>query len=79
MKKKVLRVIAGATLMVVMAVGMQVNNVQNESSLVMENLEALAMAYPEMGDTYACVYIPGWGYCAKDKLMFSRCPSYECN
>ncbi|MBI9063117.1 MAG: hypothetical protein JEZ14_14135 [Marinilabiliaceae bacterium] len=44
MKKKVLRVIAGATLMVAMAVGMQMNNVLNESSLMMENLDAIAMA-----------------------------------
>ncbi|MBI9063126.1 MAG: hypothetical protein JEZ14_14180 [Marinilabiliaceae bacterium] len=47
MKKKVLRVIAGATLMVAMAVGMQMNNVLNESSLMMENLDAIAMASGE--------------------------------
>jgi hypothetical protein len=45
MRKKVLKVVAGAALMIVMAIGMQMNNAQNESSLKLKNMEALAACY----------------------------------
>jgi len=48
MKKKVLRVVAGTSLMMAMAIGVQMNNVQSESPLMMENLNAIAMAGGEV-------------------------------
>jgi hypothetical protein len=44
MKKKVLKVVASTTLVAAMVVGMQINKAQRESSLMMENLEAIAIA-----------------------------------
>lgn len=49
MKSKILRVVAGATLLMAMAVGFQKNKEQGESSLMMENLAAIAMAEIESG------------------------------
>lgn len=48
MKSKILRVVAGATLLMAMAVGFQKNKEQGESSLMMENLAAIAMADGEV-------------------------------
>jgi hypothetical protein len=42
MKKKVLKLVAGATLVAAMVVGMEINNANNKSSLKVENMEALA-------------------------------------
>ncbi len=66
MKKKILRVVAGATLMVAMVVGVQMHNGHKESSLMMENLQAIAMADGESGgskDCYSSIqYIGGTQY-----------------
>ena len=65
MKKKMLKVVAGATLMMAMAVGIQMNNVQNDSSLMMENLKVIAMAQPE-GHSGACALVCVYCTCKYD-------------
>ena len=65
MKKKILKVVAGVSLMMTMAVGFLMNNVQNESSVMMEHLEAVAMAGSESSTDYCrqyCSYNPYY-YC----------------
>ncbi len=66
MKKKVLRVVAGATLFVAMVIGVNMNETQNQSTLVMENMANTALAQSEGSivnpciSTYGCCYYYGY-------------------
>ncbi len=75
MKKKLLRVVAGATLMIAMAVSMQLNSINSESSAIIEAIEVMAVANVEcqgqagycehpVGEPENCTFTTEWDqYC----------------
>ncbi len=65
MKKKVLRIVAGATLLIAMVVGVNMNETQNQSTLVMENIANTAFAQSEgsFGCPNGCLTTSGCCYC----------------
>lgn len=74
MKNRILKIIGVFIFIIALVVNMQINHKQNESSLLIENLEAMALAYGEEGGCpggtyYSCKYIRDLGVCA----MYARC------
>jgi len=51
MKKKILKGLTGATLVIAMAIGVQIKNERSESIIMLENITAIAMASGETGET----------------------------